>query len=758
MKRATPKPHSALRGYASGFRTLAAALAVLAVPAPPISVGDWAAQYRVVAAESGSPYPGKWNRDLVPYAREIEDCLSFDHGATDVTVMKSAQVGVSEIAINLLFSIIHSNRCPFLVLVPTTDEVRRWNKIKFQANIDATPAMRGAIVDQKSRDADSSTASVKRFRGGFGVVTGANSSVGLQMLSAKVIIFEEVSGYPEDAGGRGDPVGQAIARCKAWEKRKPKRFFISTPEMMGTCRITARYDQSDQRRRYLACPHCGTWQTLHWNKGESGLRWKSDRVPHEAFYECGANGCVIEPWDLRGMDRGGIWLKTYRDVDRDADGREVESPDNPAPPPLIEARDIARWIAARGPDSPSHGRQPGFAIWQAYSPFATWDAIVAEYLAARAAGPAKLKVFTQQTLGEAWEERGEAPPAERLLEVRENFPSRRVPPQALFVTGMADVQGNRLEWAVWAWAADLQSWLIDHGVIEGDPEGDAPWSQLSGIIDRQYEDAWGKPWDIDAFGVDSGFLSNRIYRFVRLHLKTERDTRQVFALDGRPGWKLPPIGTPRAIDIDYEGRKIGAVMNWPVGTFDMKAEIYAGLRARLKGADADGRFAPGTIHVNQRVDRFYLEQLTAEFLEDVRHKSSGVMTKIWTLPNNRRNEALDIAVGARALAHHLSDGLTAAQWQNLAARRRGAAEDVQLDLARLWAPGLKSESAPPEAAPSRADTPHAIEAPAPNPAPQAMDAAPANAVRAAENASPAADPARGEPRRGRRVIASPYLH
>ena len=86
---------------------------------------------------------------------------------------------------------------------------------------------------------------------------------------------------------------------------------------------------------------------------------------------------------------------------------------------------------------------------------------------------------------------------------------------------------------------------------------------------------------IDAFGIDSGFLSQKVYDYVRVRGYTSR----IFALDGRSGWKLPAIGTPVKRDVDYDGVKVGEVLLWPVGTWDMKSELYAALAKTIAGPD-----------------------------------------------------------------------------------------------------------------------------------------------------------------------------
>ena len=286
----TPPPDLAsLPGLPSGRALFLSTFAAHLKPPPEVDVGEWAARYRYVAAESGSPYPGEWRRELVPYLPEIETCLSFHHPARVVTFKKSAQVGGSEVGVNMLGSTAHQAPAPVLIVLPTWDEAKKYNKVKLQPTINATPVLRRAISEIKSRDEESSTALKKQFRGGFAIITGANSSAGLQMISARVRLYEEICEYPPEAGDRGGPIEQGEARGKAWDARRPKTFLVSTPGLKGACLITDYFEASDQRRYYVPCPHCGAFQILVLEN----LRWDSPARPHGAHFVCASAGCVI---------------------------------------------------------------------------------------------------------------------------------------------------------------------------------------------------------------------------------------------------------------------------------------------------------------------------------------------------------------------------------------------------------------------------------------------------------------------------------
>ena len=54
---------------------------------------------------------------------------------------------------------------------------------------------------------------------------------------------------------------------------------------------------------------------------------------------------------------------------------------------------------------------------------------------------------------------------------------------ALFLTAGADVQKDRIEVDVWAWGRGLESWLVDHIVVEGGPEHAETWDKLGQLAE-----------------------------------------------------------------------------------------------------------------------------------------------------------------------------------------------------------------------------------------------------------------------------------
>ncbi|BAE50325.1 terminase gpA endonuclease subunit [Paramagnetospirillum magneticum] len=489
---------------------------------------------------------------------------------------------------------------------------------------------------------------------------------------------------------QGEPNSLIDKRDLSYRRSGYKRLYNSTPDKTVKdrdgkevgCRTEAKWDESDQRRRYIRCPHCGAYQVLRWDN----FRF-NEVEPHGAYFLCAdptCGGVIDEGYHdeilagamtertiqamgdraeeiladlIAGNELGAVWIKTY--------------PGDDCPGPVIQPEDLPRALLR-----PRRGRVVGFAGWTAISMTVPFDDMAHEWVTSRGK-PEKVKDFVRQVLGEPFQLRVNVPEAEKLLARRQSYRIGGVLPKGvLFLTMTIDVQGNRLEWAVYGWGIGLSSWLVDKGIIEGDTGDDIVWARLDGVIGRRYRDAAGRSWPVDAVGVDTGFRTQRVYRWVMAHATTGR----VFALDGRDGWMLPALGTPSKKDVDFNGAKIGEVQLWPVGTWDLKADHYAALAKFANGPDAAGKWADGVVIYPDACDREYFEQLTAEYLREDFDQWGRPVSSWHRRSKGKPNEGLDLAVYGRALAHHLSDSLTADQWKALATARAADPKAAQTDI------------------------------------------------------------------------------
>ncbi|WP_369426350.1 phage terminase large subunit family protein, partial [Ruegeria alba] len=616
------KPRLILRGSPILKRTVEKALAVLRPP-PDLTISAWADQNRRLSSEA-SAEPGQWRTSRAEYQRGIMDAIS-DAGNETVVIMSSSQCGKTELQLCTVGYHIDQDPAPIMVVMPTERDAETWSKDRFSPMARDTPCLQDKIANPKSRDGNNKILH-KRFPGGHLTIVGANAPSGLASRPIRLLLCDEVDRYPFSAGAEGDPVNLAKKRTVTFWNRKI--VLVSTPTNKGASRIEAAFEESDQRRFWVPCPDCGaeqvlTWEQVKWDKAEDG-----SHRPETARYHC--------------ADCDAAWKDETR----------------------WAAISKGRWIA----EAPFDGIA-GFHLNEIYSPWVRLEAMAKAFLSARAGGDETMKTFVNTSLGETWMESGEAPDWQRLQGLKEDWRAGTVPAGGLFLTAGADVQKDRIEVDVWAWGKGLQSWLIDHIVIEGGPGDPACWQKLSDLLSRTWQHASGTSMTTARLAIDTGYETAAVYAWAR-----QVGFAQVAPVKGLEGFnRASPVTGPTFVDATIAGKRLrrGARL-WSVATSTFKAETYRFLRLEPpETSPADGEwFLPGVIHLPGWIDAEWLKQLTAEQLVTV--KTRRGFAKLEWQKLRERNEALDCRVYARAAAWILgADRWSDSRWEELASQFAG---------------------------------------------------------------------------------------
>jgi phage terminase large subunit GpA-like protein len=532
--------------------------------------------------------------------------------------MKSAQVGFTEGGNNWIGYVIHHAPGPMLAVQPTVELAKRFSRQRIEPLIQESPALRERVRPARSRDAGNTVLS-KEFPAGLLVITGGNSAVGLRSMPARYLFLDEVDAYPPSADEEGDPVALAEARTRTFSWRS-KVMLGSTPTIHGLSRIEREYEASDQRRFFVPCPHCGNMQWLKFER----LQWEKGK-PETAHYKCTSCEGRIEEHHKTAMLGAGEWRATA----------DSEDP-----------------------------RTIGFHISALYSPvgWLSWEHI-ARLCEAAATDEAK-RSFKNSVLGETWVETGEAPDWQRLYERREPWQIGTVPSGGLFLTAGADVQKDRIEVDVWAWGRGLESWLVDHIVIEGGPEQAQTWDDLGALLGRTWLHANGMRLAIAKLAIDTGYEAPAVYAWAR-----RAGHAQVAPIKGVEGFnRAAPVIGPTHVDVTEGGKKLrrGARL-WTIAVATFKSETYRFLRL-LPLTDeeiaARARYPVGYVHLPRGAEAEWVKQLVAEQLVTVKTKR-GFSRLEWQ-KLRERNEALDCRVYARAAAWIAgADRWTEAMWHEL---------------------------------------------------------------------------------------------
>ncbi|MBP1852130.1 terminase gpA endonuclease subunit [Rhizobium halophytocola] len=653
-------------GAVALFKGLAAA----SRPAEELTITEHAERYREVSPESGSPWPGPFRIARVPYLREPEDCLHPDHPARRVAARWAAQLGKSTAIENWFCFIVDQQPGSMMIVLPTLEEATKFNRVKLQPTIEASKRIAHKVLPVSSRDEQGSTTSFKRYAGGFCQIVNAGSSKGLQMVSIKYLAMDEVTGYPKDVDGRGSPRDQARARQKMYGDLA-KEWQGSTPGIAGECDITADFEAGDQRHYYVPCPHCDAYQPLVFDMMRAADRAKDLPV----HFRCMACDGVIVDGHKPEMTARGQWI-ARRSLD---DGETV--------PLTIAAGDIDTWCCP-----PCEGRcrdwQPSYHLWAAYAPKERWSELWQRWETSQG-DVTKLRTFFQQDLAEPYDPGGVTVEWEKIVDaVREaQRPSRVLPPWAALIVSAADVQTYGIKWAVYAIGPRDQYQLIDRETFEGSPDqSDEPWISLADALQRTYRTAGGSEKAIDLSGVDSGWATDRVYRFCS-------GRPNVYALDGREPVGLPWLGTPSKRDIkDQRKRIIAKVMLYPVGLFDVKTAVTAALANLVQGASEGGQWPRNTIHFGADLcDGAFAKELTAERLVDADEEARASVSRRarrlikpkagrqWKKVVGQANDWFDATVYAFALGWHLQSKrrLTLDKWADLVRDTHGVVEEPE---------------------------------------------------------------------------------
>lgn len=561
-------------------------------PPEKLTLSEWADRYAFLSAES-SAEGGRWH--TLPYQKGIMDAIT-DPRVEQVTVMKSARVGYSKILNHAIAFHIHQDPCPIMLVQPTIEDAQGYSKEEIAPMLRDTPCLKGLVSESKAKDG-ANTILQKQFPGGTLSMVGANSPRGFRRVSRRVVLFDEVDGYPASAGAEGDQIKLGIRRTEYYWNRTI--VAGSTPTVKDFSRVERMFLQTDQRRYFVPCPDCGHMQYLKW----PNIRW-TDGDPSTAGYCCESCGVIIPHSKKRWMVERGEWRAT----------------------------------------APGNGKHVGFHIWAAYSysPNATWPNLVEEFLDAKNDAE-QLKTFVNTVLGETWEdEYASKVGADSLLEraADETYQQYVPPAEVLALTIGCDVQDDRLSLSVWGWGREEEGWLIDRVKIYGSPSRPEVWKQLDEILQKPYVNEAGEEIKVLCCAIDSGgHHTQEVYQYSR-----ERAAMGVIAIKGMSQKGKPPLGKATKVDVDYKGKalKKGAQL-FPVGVDTVKSLLFGRLKHNDPGA--------GYLHFFPTIGTDYFEELTAE--KQILRFRNGYPERVWVKKSQAPNEALDEMNYAYAALHRL---------------------------------------------------------------------------------------------------------
>lgn len=349
-----------------------------------------------------------------------------------------------------------------------------------------------------------------------------------------------------------------------------KLIFESTPTDENSF-ISNRYDESDQRRYVMPCPHCGHHQELRFHvheegayKGRGGVAGYRDSkgeplepdVAMEAAHYICEQGCRIEESARAGMIERGQWVPK------------------------------GQWVNKRGKVCGKPERSPRVAGYNATSLIGrqvTFSRIAGEFCRSHG-NPKKEQNFVNNWEGKRYIARAKSIRWKELFHTLKAGHSRgHVPAPAYFLTAGIDVQDDRAYYVVRAWGQGCTSWLVDWGVHGQSKSPDGRYRKNTDlteiwrrVIDRDYPIIGGvNPLGYPSLriikaGCDTGYEPLRVWNWIR---SRPGEIVRAFAGDANP--MTNPTYRHTTVEKNARtGEKYpGGMDRWGINTGNYKQDI-----------------------------------------------------------------------------------------------------------------------------------------------------------------------------------------
>ncbi|MDR5815802.1 phage terminase large subunit family protein [Caballeronia sp. LZ033] len=669
-------------------------------PPPRVSVPDWADKFRKLAKEAGST-SGDWSTSTVEVARGPMLAVT-EPGIHIITAMVSTQMLKTALLENIFGYFAHLDACPILLIQPKDEAAEQFSKERIAPLIRSTPVLRELIASGKTRSSED-TLGYKAFPGGFLALVSAGSPDNLARRPIRVILADEIDKYPPLK--EGDSIFIAEERTASFGVNWLSVRACS-PTYTDESRIEKSYNDSDQRRVSVACPHCGHRQFLdffkhvQWDKDKDGRgvttnhRTKTARIHCEC---CGAQWSEGErlraletcrwhqtrPFECCGHRH--VPLKNYDIAWQQNDATAVDSVWT------WSESDRHAVYYAHCPECGERGIDSEHAGFQASKLYSPWSKdkpsdIAAKWIAAQG-DEEQLQAWWNTQMGMPYKRHVGKGLSADALAARTEVWAAEVPEGVGILTAGLDTQDDRIEVEVIGWGRNEESWSIDHSVFEGDPEGPEIWRRVDAYLKRVWTRSDGRGFVVSAACIDSGgHHTQKVYEFAKARLG-----RKIWAIRGEParnGKRSPIWPTKRP-----SARNRSAFTPITIGVNAAKDVIRDRLRGEPEESFGTYTYPPGYMHFPSDRDINYFGQLIAERL--ITKTSGGQTYRVWELPRGKANEALDCRVyGYAALCGLLHMGLklnrrvesVQADLSDLEPATPAAREEVELDVVTATRP------------------------------------------------------------------------
>lgn len=594
-------------------------------PVVGLKIDEWADAYRRLP-NATSAAPGQWRTEAVELARG--PMRAFDEpGVRTLTLCFAVQIGKSETLLNIIGRTAHLDPAPVMIVYPKREAADKFSRERLAPMIRECPVLQKKF-DPRMRMGEDSL-SFKQYEGGFLAVESAGSPMDLASRAVKIVLMDEIDKF--EVTREGEPVKLAEARMATFGENA-KSVRVCSPTITDASRIWQSFLESDQRRAFIDCEHCGHSMSPRFFKNVEWSKTETQHFPATAAIFCEKCGAAWSEDYRRKMvtSKFGIkWKQTrgFNCCDMDQEPEKTRSWE------WDEENQIGYAVCTECGKRGVPNTHAGYQASQLLSPFTTVAALATDWIAASENPDDKL-TFRNTRLGEPAdiEQITENLDVADLLARREKF-GDRLPEEVVGLFAGVDVQtgsdvsDGSIHCYVWGFAVDRQMWSVHTEILTGDVRLPQIWQQLDNILLASFEHEFAGRMLIQAAAIDAGDgkIADVVVDFCR-----KRRSRNIFAIKGASerssaswGEIWPGARAERSRVTGYRVKMIGSNA--------AKMAVLTRLSLTEPG--------PGYMHFGMDWTAERFAQLTAERYSKI--KRGGFETRRFILPRGRANEALD---------------------------------------------------------------------------------------------------------------------
>ncbi|MBY5873733.1 hypothetical protein HFN53_17080 [Rhizobium leguminosarum] len=439
---------------------------------------DWVHDnVKLAKQESSRPGPMK----LSVYQREIGNSIFHDPLCRQVTVLKGVQIGYSKLLRVIFAYAVAYMAWRVSVVFPTEGDMERFYKDELATLYQKVKAVI-AILRARERGVPADSEDAHRYsNGAIAYFRAAFNEADLQGFTSKLNLGDELDrpGWLPRGATAGNKVNQL--RNRGVDFHDSKVVVGSTPGVRSVSVIWQEWLTSDQRRLFITCPHCRTFQELRWgsDKTRYGFRWDLDEDGHvtEAYYKCDTEqDCVIREEERGEIIEAGRYMATT----------------------------LATVPGNVGIHAPS---------WISMSPGATWKVLAQKWLNAQG-DTEKLKEFVTSNMAEPWDDFDSRSFTDHgIRSNRVPYPAE-VPDDVIALVAGGDDQTNKegdgfmtqasREVQIVGFNRRSEPRVIGHWVVPGEVGEKAADDAYRAILDRPYKNRRGQEFYVQCNAMDMG--------------------------------------------------------------------------------------------------------------------------------------------------------------------------------------------------------------------------------------------------------------